>query len=120
MFDSSLADIEEPLLSQFIPIAKTRMKTLKEFKQLIMPFLTKSEVQLSEEQKQMKDKLREQFESLNTWTIDSVVETIKRFNGENNVNFKYHYRIILGVEAGLPLGDVFVILGKEKVLALLS
>lgn len=107
-------------LDPYIPLAKTRMKKLSECKDLIMPFLEKPSVALSAEEKEQKEKLKTTLSQISDWTLDVIIASIKEFNTQNGVNFKSHYRTIIGRDAGLPLGDVFVILGKEKTLELLS
>lgn len=115
-FDSSLRDLDPQLLSKMIEPAKTRMKLLPEFRLLIEPFLGVSVVTPPND---IKNNLRLSLETLENWDRDEILNCIKEFLSIQGVKFPDIYEAIIGVRQGLPLPEVFEILGKEKVLALL-
>lgn len=119
-FDNQLSDVDSELVDLFIPLAKTRMKTLDEFKQLIIPFTQKQELSLSEKESEVKAELFKGLQNIEEWNLDNILEFLRGFTKEQSVNFKFLYKIIIGDTKGLPLVDVFAILGKERTLDLLS
>lgn len=110
-----LNDFDQALIEKLVDPAKTRMKTLIEFKDLVMPFV--SEGTGSSE---IKTKLLSKFETLNQWDKESIIEEIKKFLHDDNLSFPDLYEALIGKRQGLPLGEVFEILGKEKTFTLLS
>lgn len=120
-FDSQVTTLDEKTLELFVPIAKTRMKTLAEFLPLVTPFLDKPSLSLSDEEKQQRKALSAHLATVQEWKTELVLDSLKQFVSNNTgINFKYLYKIILGTNQGLPLVDGFVIIGKEKTLELLS
>ncbi len=119
-YDQTIKEIDKTLLDQFIELAKTRMKTLKDFSSLVMPFVKPNAVVLAEEQKRIQEAVRQSLESTEHWDKEQIVQTLKEVTKQNNVNFKFLYKITIGAEFGLPLADVFEILGKEKTLVFFS
>jgi glutamyl-tRNA synthetase len=119
-YDQEIATFNEQLIDALIPLAKSRIKTLSEFKSLVSPFITKPDFELSSENQSMRKELSAALTSIESWNVDSILAALKAFLVNNGKNFKYLYTILIGTDRGLPLVDVFVILGKEKVLELLS
>lgn len=119
-FDPSLNEMDDQMLEKFLDIAKSRMKTLKEFRDLIDPFLNKREFELTEEQNNRRAKLREQLQLIDEWSTDKIVESLKSFAEQNDINFKEYYRMLFNEKAGLPLADAFETIGREKTLELVS
>lgn len=119
-YDPSLSDLDTELFKKLIELTKTRMKTLKEFKEQVMPFLEKQDLEFSDQEKTMRAGLFERLQAVQQWTNETIVETLKAFTKENGVNFKALYKITIGKEFGLPLGNIFEIIGKGKTLSLLS
>jgi len=90
-FDKNIKNaIDEKTIDGFIEIAKTRIKTLKEFQEMVLPFVKITKHDLSLEEKEFKKR------------------------------FPYLYKTLIGIERGLPLADVFEVLGKEKTLNLIN
>ena len=115
-FDPGLKDIDENLLLAMIEPAKTRMKTLAEFGVLIAPFMN----DLPTEKSQVRKDLYEVFEKIENWDKETLLNNIKSYLDEKNLRFPDIYEALIGVRAGLPLADVFEILGKERTLILLK
>lgn len=119
-FDPSLSRLPEIVLTKFSEIAKSRMKTLKEFKILIDPFLNKRTFEITPEQKELRVTLSTQLTNISDWNKDTLVEALKSFAEQNGINFKEYYRMLFNEKAGLPLADAFETIGKEKTLELIS
>lgn len=114
-FDSSISEYDLKIVKKLIVPAKTRMKTLSDFKKLVAPFLNPRDIE---------DDLRKSFSEflsqIDEWNLDNLIERLKIFVKENDINFKKLYKITIDETNGLPLADVFEILGKEKVISLLN
>lgn len=105
---------------KLLGIAKTRMKTLKDFKVQVEPFLDSSKLSLTPDEVSLKTKLKESLSNLSSWNKEEIGITVKGFISENKIDFKILYRILTGNSFGLPISDVFEVLGKERVLKILS
>ncbi len=106
--------------NKLLEIAKTRMKTLKEFKPQIDPFINGLEESLTDDEKKIKEGLREELNKISFWSKDEIGQTIKKFIMKYDTNFKTIYKILTGKPFGLPISDVFEVLGKEKSMSLFS
>ena len=101
---------DKPL--QILALAKTRMKTLAEFRNLVIPGKTT----LSFLEKNISKNLIDDFKALDIWNKDKILEVMKKVMLENKVKGNVLYKIITGFESGLPLPESLEILGKEKTL----
>lgn len=115
-FDNSILEYDKKLISAFVIPARTRMKTLKDFKTLVHPFIEKQNLPKSE----IRDNFRNCLSDLSSWDKDSIVAEIKRFVKEGDFSFQDLYEAVIGARQGLPLGDVFEILGKDRTIAFLK
>lgn len=117
--DEQLKKIDTETFLKFISLAKTRMKKLSEFDEMVKPFLSieeKNEV----DNTGLKSELRNNLASIEDWSTQKLYEEIKKTLDEKNMRFPQLYQVLTGKKFGLPLADVFEILGKEKTLNLLS
>ena len=104
--------ISEKDADKIIELAKTRMKTLAEFRNLVIWGKTT----LSSSEKNIAKNLIEEFQILNVWSKDKILEVMKKIIEENKIKGNILYKIITGYESGLPLPESLEILGKEKTL----
>ncbi len=115
-FDSDLRSYDDALISALMPLAKTRMRTLSDFRLLVLPFV--------EERVLPKGEIREGFfgvlSQVEDWELENIVSALKNFVMDRQIKFPDLYEAIIGERKGLPLGDVFEILGKERTLLLLK
>lgn len=119
-FDPTLSEIDENQLMKLVEIAKSRMKTFAEFRGLINPFINPERFELDQDDEGLRMKLSEKLHSISEWNTENLIGVLKEFAGENNINFKKYYKILINQKAGLPLADVFAIIGKEKTLQLMQ
>lgn len=121
-FDPMLIElIPQNEMIAFIEIAKTRMKTLKEFRSLVEPFLRPHENELTPEQNDLKHSIREVLSEVGEWNAEGVKNAIlNEFIFSKKYKFPALYEVIIGDRQGLPIAETFVILGKERTLKLLS
>lgn len=116
-FDPSLTGYDRDLIEKFVPLAKTRMKKLPEFHTLIKPFIMD---EASTPPSELKDDFRKILEQVGDWDKDLLIEKIKSLNLEKGYGFQDIYKAVIGEKSGLPLADVFELLGKDKTLKLLK
>lgn len=114
-YDNSINKNSE-LVTKFIEPAKSRMKRLSDFKVLVLPFIEKSDLP----ENKLRNHLYSKLESLENWNKEEIINCLKQIVLEENVKFQDIYIAVIGERQGLPLGDVFEILGKEETLALLK
>lgn len=120
-YDESLSEIDQNIFPHLVEIAKTRIKTLREFKQMVTPFLQPLVQTYSDEEKEILKKLYISFDALPEWGKENLSNILfTEFIKPKIVNLKTLYRILIGVDNGLPLADTFAAIGKEKTLALLQ
>lgn len=93
-------------------LAKTRMKTLKEFKNLVIP----RTAELTSSEKNIAKELLEKFSSIEKWNKETILKCMKETVREQKAKGNILYKIVTGFESGLPLPETLEILGKEKTL----
>jgi nondiscriminating glutamyl-tRNA synthetase len=100
------------ILDEIITLAKTRMKTLKEFRDLVLPL----EVQYTEEEKHMANIFTEKLTAIEDWNSEAILAVMREMFQEQKIKGKVLYKIITGRETGLPLPEFLATVGKEKTL----
>ena len=116
-FEPSLKkEIPEDLFLGFVEIAKTRMRTLTEFKDLVLPYMQKDKTEGND----LLGILSSRIKNISDWKKEVIGEELKQGLAEQNLRFPDLYKILTGEKQGLPLAEVFEILGKEKTLELLQ
>lgn len=114
-FDSSFQDLDREVLLKYVRSAQTRIKTLAEFKIYVDPFLNPVK-----NQSVLLKKYGKSLEGVTNWSSPMISSATISFMQEENIKYPQIYQDLIGVKKGLPLGDVFEILGKEKTLQLLK
>jgi lysyl-tRNA synthetase class I len=118
-FDSSLQDIDHALFEQLVEIAKTRIKTLKEYKEMVTPFLYPKKIEKTTQQKEIAHRIVAALQDIVSWEKQSIADVLlQQFVQAKVISFKDLYIMVIGTDRGLPLADMFAVLGKEKTLAL--
>jgi glutamyl-tRNA synthetase len=106
----------EAIIDQVIGLAKSRIKTLKEFKDLVLPL----PISLSEREKNVAKSLQDEFEKIEGWNKDAVLEAMRSVLKKYDVRGSVLYKVVTGRESGLPLPDYLELIGKDKSLARLK
>lgn len=114
----SFPEINDELFDKLLDIAKTRMKRLSEFEQLVRPFTEKRDVSLDTKQEEHKQELKNRLDELENWNQATILDTLLLFLKEKEKRFPYIYELLIGEKQGLPLADTFEILGKDKTISL--
>ncbi|MBU2632629.1 glutamate--tRNA ligase [Patescibacteria group bacterium] len=118
-FDLSIGkEIEEKYLDGFIEITKTRIKTLREFKQMVIPFIKPANLKLTSEEVEFKKRLEKGLGEVKIWNREEVSNFISAFLLKEGKRFPFLYKVLIGVDKGLPITDSLVVIGKEKTLEL--
>lgn len=99
-------------LAFIVGIAKTRMKTLREFKNLVIP----KTPELTPSEKNIAKELSKKFSSIEKWNKETILRCMKETLCEQKAKGNILYKIVTGFESGLPLPETLEILGKEKTL----
>jgi glutamyl-tRNA synthetase len=99
-------------LDLILDLAKTRMKTLREFKDLVLAKIP----ELSNEEKNIAKIMLEKFSAISIWNKDTILIAMRETLKENKIKGSLLYKITTGHESGLPLPESLEILGKEKTL----
>lgn len=117
-FDNSLQNIDKKMFEGFVEVAKTRIKTLKEFKEMVMPFIHPVH-SAGTIQNEVLVHMKNDLKKLEIWdqkNLEGVI--LDGYIRTKRMSFKDVYMALIGTDKGLPLIDTFLILGKEKTLAL--
>lgn len=109
-FDPSLSSI--PHFEKYISLAQTRMKTLADFKTLIMD----GTVELSDKQKQLARALFQAYTSVSSWNKDELLKVSFEIRDQLGSSTKDLYLVLTGKSQGLPLFEKLEIEGKGKTL----
>jgi len=95
-----------------IGLAKMRMKTLAEFRNMVLP----KTPELSGEEKNIAKIISGKFEKISDWKKDSILAVMRKIIKENKIKGGLFYKIMTGYESGLPLPESLEILGKVATL----
>ncbi|MDP2585691.1 MAG: hypothetical protein Q8P29_02305, partial [Candidatus Levybacteria bacterium] len=93
-----------------------RMKTLKEFKDLVISKVP----ELSNEEKNIAKTLSEKFSAIKNWNQVAILSAMKEVLNTHRTRGNVLYKITTGFEKGLPLPESLEIMGKEKTLERLN
>jgi len=104
--------LERSTSSAFLELAKTRMKKLKEFKDLVVWV----HAELSPEEKEVASVFRQKLGAITDWNKDAILNVVREVIKEKKIKGSMLYKVTTGYEHGLPLPESLEILGKEATL----
>lgn len=99
-----------------IELARTRIKTLNEFNDLVRPFSENLEINLNGKEKEIARELLDSFSSVKEWEKGRIFESLMAVSKKSGEKMPVFYKIITGKTTGLPLPESLQIFGKEKTL----
>ncbi|MDO8461115.1 MAG: glutamate--tRNA ligase [bacterium] len=111
---SKVREIDNELLGKLVVLAQTRMETLNDFYEFTKWIFTDEKIILNEKEKEIAKNLVDNFLSIQDWSNEVILSSIKKILEKNKIKMSTIYKIITGKEAGLPLPQTLEILGKEK------
>lgn len=100
------------IIDAVISLVKTRIKTLKEFQDLVLPL----KIELSSQEKNVAEFIKSEFEKITLWNKENILNVIRNTIKEKNIKGAIFYKILTGREKGLPLPEMLELLGKEETL----
>jgi len=112
----SIKDKDEDLIKKIVPLAQTRMKTLKDFVQLAAHFFEEPKIDLNDKEKNIARNLIGNFSLVTKWESSSILAVFKKTMEQEKIRMPVLYKMLTGQEFGLPLPESIEILGKEKTL----
>jgi glutamyl-tRNA synthetase len=114
-FSSAASELPDDILSQLIPLLKTRMETLLDFEKLAGIFLNRfGEAEFSESEKKLAQELVVELDGIPSWKHDKIFEVMKNLMESHKLRMPVFYKIFTGHERGLPLPQAIEIFGKAK------
>lgn len=113
--DPSLSKIEH--LYEYLELAKTRMKRLSDFRDLVE---NNNDIELSDLQKGAASQLIQLLEDVPSWTKDEILAVCFTLRDEMAFKTQDLYLILTGKPQGLPLGEKLEIDGKAKTIEFLK
>lgn len=102
------------LADQIVNAAKSRMKTLANFKNLISKTPIRNK---TKEEKEIAKKLEDHLSKLGSnWEDENLLTAIKEFSKTENVPFKIIFFLLTGKEQGIGILELNQIYGKEFII----
>lgn len=92
-----------------LPLAQTRIKILKDFKEFVVPDVN---YLYSEGEKKLAADLLKAIEELSVWNSEHILEMAKKFKDAHETSMKTLYILLTGRKQGLPLSQMMEIYGK--------
>ena len=107
-----LSMLDSPKADLIIDASRSRMKTLRDFKNLID---TKKARQLTKQEKTIAGNLLEYLENKlkGAWKDKKLLEVLKEFSSKKNVPFKKIYFLMTGRQQGIGILELNQIYGKD-------
>ncbi len=119
-FCSDLNEVDDKQLEKLLILAQTRVRTLKDFGELILPFVKYDKSSHNKNNSNLKKELKNDLEKIDNWKKDKINEAIRNFLNKNGLKYPQLYEIIINRTSGLPIADTVEALGKNNTLELLS
>ncbi len=113
--DNEVSDVLDNKTTKgvLLAAAKSRMKTLADFKPLVSEKESKREYTIKEIKiaGQLLEHLKNELGD--NWTEERLINSLRKFNKEKDVPFKTIYFVLTGKDQGLPLGELLKIRHKD-------
>ncbi len=93
-------------------LAKTRIKTLKELKDLIVFH----SIEYSENEKGYARELKDAFEKSSKWNKEIILTILRESLQKHSIKMNVLYKILTGKDKGLPLPEFLESIGKKETL----
>lgn len=108
-------NLDLDVVRRLLPLLKTRMETLKDFRDLTAFFFKVPQVQpRDEKEKEVVIDLIQTLETVPSWTEQDIFLAFKAALEKHSLRMPTLYYLLTGSEKGLPLPQSVEILGKEE------
>jgi len=114
-FDPKIALIQN--FEKYIPLAKTRMRTLSDFKALIKNEIPNS---LTDNQKKLAKALEQSYKNLSQWSAIPISTATISVQKDLGTSMKDVYTVLTGKPYGLPFSEKLEIQGKSGTISQLE
>lgn len=94
-----------------IGLSKTRMETLKDFKELMYEPVV---AYRNDQERAVANQLKDRLSKLEEWNKDNIFTLFKSIMNENSIRMPVLYYIFTGKEKGLPLPEMLAGMGKTE------
>jgi glutamyl-tRNA synthetase len=113
-----LTEHDEKFIDEVMNLVKTRIKTLKEVKNLALPLqpLDISTITYTDQEKEIGKSLQEEFAKIADWNKETILAAMRTILKTYGIKGSILYKILTGQEKGLPLPESLALIGKEKTL----
>ncbi|HSW96486.1 MAG TPA: glutamate--tRNA ligase [Candidatus Saccharimonadales bacterium] len=115
---------DEKFIDAVMSLVKTRIKTLKDIKNVALPLYSVNPASLSiiytDQEKEIAKGLQEGFEKIETWNKESILTTMKTIMKQYSIKGNILYKILTGQEKGLPLPESLELIGKDRTIEVLK
>lgn len=117
-------DAEATLVKKLVPLAKERMKTLKEFVHYVKPFTTFLSLVLTADEKETTKKFLTLYKDFLPWKTKTLEAAAKKIVIVEQLKIRDVFMAlrlaVTGEKIGLPLFETLEILGKDEVIKRLN
>ncbi len=107
---------EKNYILAVVSLAQTRMKTLKEFRDLVLPV----KISLLEDEKKIAEDIKKEFMNISIWNREAILAAMRTVLSSHKAKGSVLYKIFTGREKGLPLPEMLELLGQEQTVKRLS
>lgn len=107
--------LEESMVGLLVGLAKTRMQTLKDFKELVLSVDVSLE---NDKERQVKSDLQTKLKEVSEekWSSEEMLCVFKEVMVAHDIRMPLIYKIFTGKERGLPLPELLAGIGKTETL----
>lgn len=114
-FDPTVREI--PDFEKYIPLAQTRMKTLADFKDMVV---NNTNYKYSDSEKKTAVEFAKVLLAVSDWNKDTISKAIFEFRDIQKLSMKNMYTLLTGKPQGLPIAEKLEIEGKDVTIHRLS
>ncbi len=108
-------EFSQEKMEELLPLVKTRMETLKDFRELTALFFADPQITPRDSVEiQIAGSLTEKLGALSVWDKDEIMNVLREVLSEYSIRMPVLYYIFTGKERGLPLPESLAIQGKQK------
>ena len=109
-------DFSTKVFKQIVPLAQSRMETLKDFDLLSQHFVDNFMPDIYKKYTDIAQNLYDRFSKMIVWNSENILTSFREVLQVYQIKMPVLYTILTGQPKGLPLPESLVILGRDKTL----